>query len=185
MSEEIERDFTLIGCTAIEDKLQEDVPHTIAMLRKAGIQIWMLTGDKLETAINVGLLSAIITPADHRITLDFSDDDPTSISSILATAQMQVGYHHTLPSSMNESSLSQVNEALADGKRVSLIVTGVALDIMSHQTTNELTDEFLTSFMLIAHYSHSLIVCRVSPKQKRHIVDLFRKKVQQPCKHSL
>lgn len=42
------------GATAIEDKLQDGVPQTIANLALAGIKIWVLTGDKQETAINIG-----------------------------------------------------------------------------------------------------------------------------------
>ena len=46
--------MVLLGATAIEDKLQDGVPQTIANLRKTGIKIWVLTGDKQETAINIG-----------------------------------------------------------------------------------------------------------------------------------
>ena len=51
--EEIEKNLFLLGATGIEDKLQEGVPETIDDLMKAGIRIWMLTGDKKETAINI------------------------------------------------------------------------------------------------------------------------------------
>ena len=51
---QIEKDLDLLGATAIEDKLQDGVPRTIANLRSAGIKIWVLTGDKQETAINIG-----------------------------------------------------------------------------------------------------------------------------------
>ena len=51
--EVIESDLTLIGSTAVEDKLQEDVAVTLETLRRAGIKIWVLTGDKKETAINI------------------------------------------------------------------------------------------------------------------------------------
>lgn len=50
-SNEIEQNLRLLGATAIEDKLQDGVPETIADLKRAGIKIWVLTGDKLETAI--------------------------------------------------------------------------------------------------------------------------------------
>lgn len=53
MAELIEKDLVLIGCTAIEDKLQEGVPACIQTLSAAGIKIWVLTGDKMETAINI------------------------------------------------------------------------------------------------------------------------------------
>jgi phospholipid-translocating ATPase len=51
--EEIESKLILLGTTAIEDKLQEDVAETLETLRAAGIKVWVLTGDKLETAINI------------------------------------------------------------------------------------------------------------------------------------
>lgn len=51
---DFEREFTLLGATAVEDRLQDGVPKTIYDLQAAGIKIWMLTGDKLETAENIG-----------------------------------------------------------------------------------------------------------------------------------
>ena len=51
VSDEIEHDLRLIGATAIEDRLQDGVPETIADLKTAGIKVWVATGDKLETAI--------------------------------------------------------------------------------------------------------------------------------------
>lgn len=53
-AELIEHDFELIGSTAIEDKLQEEVADVIRDIREAGIKLWVLTGDKVETAINIG-----------------------------------------------------------------------------------------------------------------------------------
>jgi len=52
-SDELERDLRLLGATAIEDKLQDGVPEAIADLKRAGIKIWVATGDKLETAIGM------------------------------------------------------------------------------------------------------------------------------------
>jgi P-type E1-E2 ATPase len=46
--------MTLRGCTGIEDSLQDEVPETIHSLKEAGIIVWVLTGDKVETAINIG-----------------------------------------------------------------------------------------------------------------------------------
>ena len=55
VSSELEVEFELIGSTAIEDKLQEDVGDTIRDIRSAKIQVWVLTGDKVETAMNIGM----------------------------------------------------------------------------------------------------------------------------------
>lgn len=51
---ELEKNFHLIGSTAIEDKLQDGVGDTIQFMKEAGIKVWVLTGDKIETAINIG-----------------------------------------------------------------------------------------------------------------------------------
>ena len=50
----------LLGSTAIEDKLQDGVPDTIRFMREAGIKVWVLTGDKVETAINIGYSSGLL-----------------------------------------------------------------------------------------------------------------------------
>jgi phospholipid-transporting ATPase len=51
----------LLGATAIEDKLQEGVPDAIHTLQLAGIKVWVLTGDRQETAINIGMSCRLIT----------------------------------------------------------------------------------------------------------------------------
>jgi magnesium-transporting ATPase (P-type) len=61
----IEHDLHIVGATAIEDKLQVGVPKTIATLAKAGIKLWVLTGDKRETAIEIGYSTHVLTPKMH------------------------------------------------------------------------------------------------------------------------
>jgi P-type E1-E2 ATPase len=58
--EELEQQLELIGATAIEDKLQDKVYQTLETLREAGIKIWMLTGDKYQTAIQIGINCGLI-----------------------------------------------------------------------------------------------------------------------------
>ena len=62
---EIEKELHIVGATAIEDKLQVGVPDTIATLEKAGIKLWVLTGDKRETAIEIGYSTRVLTPQMH------------------------------------------------------------------------------------------------------------------------
>uniref|UniRef100_H2MJJ7 Phospholipid-transporting ATPase n=1 Tax=Oryzias latipes TaxID=8090 RepID=H2MJJ7_ORYLA len=69
--EEVEKDLMLIGATAIEDKLQDGVPETIATLAKADIKIWVLTGDKKETAENIGYSCSLLT---DDMTVHYGED---------------------------------------------------------------------------------------------------------------
>ena len=60
VDEQIENDLELIGSTAIEDRLQEDVADTIQFMKSAGIKVWVLTGDKIETAMNIGVSAGLL-----------------------------------------------------------------------------------------------------------------------------
>ncbi|PVU96079.1 hypothetical protein BB561_001398 [Smittium simulii] len=66
VADQIERDMELVGVTAVEDRLQEGVPETIECLKRAGIHIWMLTGDKIETAINIAKSCRLIDGDETR-----------------------------------------------------------------------------------------------------------------------
>uniref|UniRef100_A0A4W4FKB6 Phospholipid-transporting ATPase n=1 Tax=Electrophorus electricus TaxID=8005 RepID=A0A4W4FKB6_ELEEL len=77
--EHMEKDLMMLGVTAIEDRLQEGVPETICSLRRAGVKVWVLTGDKTETAVNVGYACKLMDPdtcllqgEELRIRLHFS-----------------------------------------------------------------------------------------------------------------
>jgi P-type E1-E2 ATPase len=72
----IESNLVLIGSTAVEDKLQEDVALTLETVRKAGIKVWVLTGDKKETAINISHSCKHFSPKmEHLIITDLNDPD--------------------------------------------------------------------------------------------------------------
>lgn len=70
--ERIEKNLELAGATAIEDKLQQGVPETIDKLQRANIRIWMLTGDKRETAINIAHSAHLCKTYSQVITLQYN-----------------------------------------------------------------------------------------------------------------
>ena len=75
VQELIETDMELTGATAIEDKLQDDVGFTIAILKEAGIKVWVLTGDKIETAINIAFACKLITSDLEQIIIDSKKEE--------------------------------------------------------------------------------------------------------------
>lgn len=75
VANEVECDLTLVGATAIEDKLQIGVSDTIESLLRAKINIWVITGDKRETAINIGFACSLLTSEMKLIELDTDDTD--------------------------------------------------------------------------------------------------------------
>ena len=75
LQDEIEMDLELISVTAIEDKLQQDVGATIQILKEAGIQIWVLTGDKIETAINIALSCNLLNDQMIKLIIDGKSEE--------------------------------------------------------------------------------------------------------------
>ncbi|KAI4595019.1 putative aminophospholipid-translocase [Pestalotiopsis sp. 9143b] len=69
VSEHLERDLELLGVTGVEDKLQRDVKPSLELLRNAGIKIWMLTGDKVETARCVAVSSKLVARGQYIYTI--------------------------------------------------------------------------------------------------------------------
>ncbi|OQS00002.1 phospholipid-transporting ATPase [Thraustotheca clavata] len=66
----MEKDVTLLGATGVEDQLQDGVAHCIQTLSAAGINIWMLTGDKDETAISIANSCGLLTEQSHMIVVN-------------------------------------------------------------------------------------------------------------------
>jgi phospholipid-translocating ATPase len=69
VSQHLERDLELLGVTGVEDKLQKDVKPSLELLRNAGVKIWMLTGDKVETARCVAVSSKLVARGQYIYTV--------------------------------------------------------------------------------------------------------------------
>lgn len=74
MNDILERDLTLIGATVVEDRLQDEVPEVISALHQGDIKVWMLTGDKMETAESIGFSCALLTEEMDIIRCSTVDD---------------------------------------------------------------------------------------------------------------
>ncbi|TVY81302.1 putative phospholipid-transporting ATPase DNF3 [Lachnellula suecica] len=147
-AELIEKDFKLAGATGIEDKLQNGVPETIEKLQKANIKIWMLTGDKRETAINIAHSARICKTYSHIVILDHKKGP--LIDQIEAT-------------------LLETTEGRTAHSVV--VIDGQTLMEVEHSTP--LADAFYNLLLRV----DSVICCRASPSQKASIVKNIRHKV--------
>ena len=89
-AELIECDLTIVGASAIEDKLQDGVPQTILDLGNAGVKVWVLTGDKMETAINIGYSARLLGPKMLLVRLQDRGEDSVLLKRKLRSLVSQV-----------------------------------------------------------------------------------------------
>jgi len=145
----IEVDLEISGATAIEDKLQDGVPDAIDKLRRANIKLWMLTGDKRETAVNIGHSCRLIKDYSKVITLDYNDPE--------------------LQQSMASARIALNVESVAHAV---VVIDGATLAIIEKDPT------LYTLYFDLAVEVDSVICCRASPSQKAAMVSAVRKKVK-------
>ncbi|KAJ1930063.1 aminophospholipid translocase [Tieghemiomyces parasiticus] len=153
-AELIERDLFLLGATAIEDKLQEGVPSTIFTLAQAGIKIWVLTGDRQETAINIGYSCKLIQE-------DFS--------LIVCNEES-----HWATQEFLEKKLRAIKEGRGtnvDFESLALIIDGKTLEFA-------LQPDLELVFLEIATMCKAVVCCRVSPLQKALVVKLVKRRLK-------
>jgi phospholipid-transporting ATPase len=174
---EIEKDIYIIGSTIVEDKLQDGVPETIKDLRLGGIKIWMLTGDKMDTAYNIGLSCNLISKDLKIFKLHGEKGDKLEklIKEFDSFKKLNPDYKYNNDNLIqNEILESEYNVQLAKTKTnaklpsYSILVDAVAL-------TNILSDdEYIKKFLDIGYDAVSVICCRVSPLQKSDVVRIMK-----------
>ncbi|CAB1337477.1 unnamed protein product, partial [Coregonus sp. 'balchen'] len=141
----------LLGATAIEDKLQDKVPETIETLMKADIKIWILTGDKQETAINIGHSCKLLTKNMGMLVINEDTLDATR----------ETLSHHC----------GMLGDALYKENDFALIIDGKTLKYA-------LTFGARQYFLDLALSCKAVICCRVSPLQKSEVVEMVKKQVK-------
>jgi phospholipid-translocating ATPase len=153
VSEEIERNMLLMGGTAIEDRLQVGVPETIAELAKSGIKLWVLTGDKTETAINIGYACNLLTTDMNLLILKADNRDETT--------------------SLLDKTLKEIAKEVenSEGSSYALVIDGLTLKYALEEKTRR-------TLLAIGMRCVSVICCRVSPKQKAEVVRLVKKELK-------
>jgi len=149
-AELIEKDLELLGATAIEDKLQEGVPDTIFTLQQAGIKVWVLTGDRQETAINIGYSCKLLNENTNLVICN--EENAAATKSYL------------------HKQLGILRKAASD-EFSALIIDGKALDYA-------LLPDIAQYLLEVACLCKAVVCCRVSPLQKAQVVNLVKKNKQ-------
>ncbi|ANB12538.1 aminophospholipid-translocating P4-type ATPase DNF1 [Sugiyamaella lignohabitans] len=163
VADAFERNLTLIGGTAIEDRLQDGVPESIALLSDAGIKLWVLTGDKVETAINIGFSCNLL---DNSMELLVIRVDDNSISSATRVISDYLYNYFGMRGDLDDLAEAMENHDPPSPK-FAVIIDGDSLKLA-------LSDELKTKFLLLCKQCKSVLCCRVSPAQKAAVVRLVK-----------
>jgi len=169
VAEEIEKDLQILGVTAIEDKLQDDVADTISNLADAGIKLWVLTGDKVETAINIGYSCKVLQPG--MTVLRLTDTQPEKINLRLENLVRQLrGVLQEKDDADDVPKKGELQKANLD--HLALVITGPTLKSI-------MDNDFRRGMLLELSIACKVVIaCRVSPLQKALLVEMVREGIK-------
>lgn len=159
----IENNLSILGASGIEDKLQQGVPEAIESLRTAGIKVWVLTGDKQETAISIGYSSKLLTSKMTQIIINSNSKESCRKSvedAIIMSKKLM-----TVSGTTNET-----------GGTSGPGLTPVALIIDGTSLVYILDSELEERLFHLACNCSVVLCCRVAPLQKAGIVALVKKR---------
>ncbi|KAI3669168.1 hypothetical protein L6452_40394 [Arctium lappa] len=150
----LENNLSLLGASAIEDRLQKGVPEAIESLRTANIKVWVLTGDKQETAISIGYSSKLLTSKMTQIIIN--NNSKTSCKKSLEDALI-----------MSRKLINVTRASDDDASYVALIIDGTSLVYILDTELEEQLFELASKCAVV-------LCCRVAPLQKAGIVALIK-----------
>lgn len=152
----VEKNLTILGASGIEDKLQEGVPEAIESLRVAGIKVWVLTGDKQETAISIGYSSKLLTNSMTQIVINNKSKESCKRSLEAGLTRCKSLSPHNAEENIG-----------AGASAIALIIDGTSLVYVLDGELEELLFQ-------LASYCSAVLCCRVAPLQKAGIVALIK-----------
>ena len=155
IAEMIECDINLLGCTAVEDSLQDEVPETIQDILNAGINIWMLTGDKLETAVNIGKTCSLLN--DNMLIERCPALDYVTTAEALKKTLKKI-------------------ESVQDYQESAIVIEGAAIEYIINTPVGltNYQNDMMNTFLRLSDLCKTVICCRVTPGQKKDIVKIIK-----------
>ncbi|KAL2169961.1 hypothetical protein VTG60DRAFT_5431 [Thermothelomyces hinnuleus] len=171
VADKIERDLMLLGGTAIEDRLQDGVPDTIGLLGDAGIKLWVLTGDKVETAINIGFSCNLLNNDLDLLRIQVNEDE-TGLGTeeeyiAIAEEQLNSGLAKFNMTGSDEELKKAMKDHEPPAATHALVIDGFTLRWV-------LSDSLKQKFLLLCKQCKSVLCCRVSPAQKAAVVSMVK-----------
>ncbi|TYJ49730.1 hypothetical protein E1A91_A01G155000v1 [Gossypium mustelinum] len=169
VAELIEKDLILIGATAIEDKLQEGVPDCIETLSRAGIKMWVLTGDKMETAINIAYACNLLNNEMKQFIISSETDAIREVE--------ERGDQVEIARFIKEEVKKQLKKCLDEAQQYFHSVSGpkLALIIDGKCLMYALDPSLRIMLLNLSLNCSSVVCCRVSPLQKAQVTSLVKK----------
>ncbi|KFO26339.1 Putative phospholipid-transporting ATPase 11C [Fukomys damarensis] len=170
--DDIETNMNLIGATAVEDKLQDQAAETIEALHAAGLKVWVLTGDKMETAKSTCYACRLFQTSTELLelttkTIEESDRKEDQLHELL------IDYRKKLLHEFPKSGRS-LKKAWTEHQEYGLIIDGSTLSLILNSSQDSSSNNYKSIFLQICMKCTAVLCCRMAPLQKAQIVRMVK-----------
>ena len=202
----LERGLVILGCTAVEDKLADEVPESIAEIQKASINFWILTGDNLATAKNIGIMCRLLTSDMELYELnddlnklkaeagrdEFTQSAINEARTIITNFEKKLeGYHNDEETLETKAIIYIALKAIVDRynksvetnkerRRGILVESDILRKILpdqEHTSIKYYGHPISRLFLDLSLNSQAVVCCRVAPKQKALVVRMVKSNI--------
>ncbi|GAB1302818.1 Phospholipid-transporting ATPase [Apodemus speciosus] len=170
--DEIETNMNLIGATAVEDKLQDQAAETIEALHAAGLKVWVLTGDKMETAKSTCYACRLFQTNTELLeltskTIEESERKEDRLHELLTEYRKKL--LHEFPKSTRN-----LKKAWTEHQEYGLIIDGSTLSLILNSSQDYSSNNYKSIFLQICMKCTAVLCCRMAPLQKAQIVRMVK-----------
>ncbi|XP_028710069.1 phospholipid-transporting ATPase IG isoform X3 [Peromyscus leucopus] len=170
--DEIETNMNLIGATAVEDKLQDQAAETIEALHAAGLKVWVLTGDKMETAKSTCYACRLFQTNTELLelttkTIEESERKEDRLHELLIEYRKKL--LHEFPKSTRS-----LKKAWTEHQEYGLIIDGSTLSLILNSSQDSSSNNYKSIFLQICMKCTAVLCCRMAPLQKAQIVRMVK-----------
>uniref|UniRef100_A0A3B3VRA5 Phospholipid-transporting ATPase n=1 Tax=Poecilia latipinna TaxID=48699 RepID=A0A3B3VRA5_9TELE len=181
----VETDMILIGATAVEDQLQDEAAQTMEALQGAGMKVWVLTGDKMETAKSTCYACGLFKKNTELLELTLRTLEDGGRSREERLHDLLLEYHKKAVQDAPPVKLGITRLKLASGHDYGFIIDGASLSMVLSSSSEPNSRRYKNLFLQICQNCTSVLCCRMAPLQKAQIVKLVKNSKGNPITLSI
>ncbi|XP_011930402.1 PREDICTED: phospholipid-transporting ATPase IG isoform X6 [Cercocebus atys] len=170
--DDIETNMNLIGATAVEDKLQDQAAETIEALHAAGLKVWVLTGDKMETAKSTCYACRLFQTNTELLELTTKTTEESERKED-RLHELLIEYRKKLLHEFPKSTRS-LKKAWTEHQEYGLIIDGSTLSLILNSSQDSSSNNYKSIFLQICMKCTAVLCCRMAPLQKAQIVRMVK-----------
>uniref|UniRef100_A0A671USA4 Phospholipid-transporting ATPase n=1 Tax=Sparus aurata TaxID=8175 RepID=A0A671USA4_SPAAU len=182
---QVETGMSLIGATAVEDRLQEEAAETMEALQGAGIKVWVLTGDKMETAKSTCYACRLFQRNTELLELTVRTLEDGQPSREQRLHDLLVEYHKKAVQDAPPVKAGVTRSWSSAGHDYGFIIDGATLSMVLNSSSESNSNSYKNLFLQICQNCTSVLCCRMAPLQKAQIVKLVKNSKGSPITLSI